>query len=339
MFLYLVFMLFVLISCNEDNELFESKKEIQIIRFKVQVDSSNPMQSDQTSRIEDDWGVLILPANYIGIGKPIKLLIYCHGGGGTVTRQTSQIENIDICKYFVSLGFAVMDMSGMPETYSSRLKIDHSRVLGNFVAIRSYILGYKWVIDNFNIDKKGCLLGGGSNGGLTATNLALHTKIPFLAQIGLSPLMNIKDNAWNISSGAVSGGEFSELQNRANIIRLYGMKDVKNIHELRSAKYEKNKLGEYDPVAYLKENPKLKYPIPYKIWNPVDDYAVWINCTEEFVNIANSRENKVILQKMRSGSHSPESVGMKMGVFIFMNNKYAFNETMYDVGLFLLKYK
>jgi len=93
-------------------------------------------------------GVLILPKQYISVGTPFPLVIGCHGGGGMVSSNGSQTESYDLYKYLLSLGYAVVDMAGMPESYSIRLKIDHNSCEGSHVALRTYEAGYKWVISN-----------------------------------------------------------------------------------------------------------------------------------------------------------------------------------------------
>lgn len=207
------------------------------IRFQVEIPTNHP-DSKQPLLYEKDWGVLILPNNYKSDGPPVPLVIGCHGGGGTASSNGSQTESSSLYKYIVSQGYAVMDMAGMPDSYSKRLKIDHYRCEGSYIAVRAYEAGYSWIIRNYNIDPKGCYITGGSNGGLTATNLVSISNIPVICQAGMSPLLSIKEQAWNITGGGFSGGEFSSYQNRANIIRIYEMQDVKTVDELINPKYD-----------------------------------------------------------------------------------------------------
>ena len=81
----------------------------------------------------------------------------------------------------------------MPESYSERLQVDHTRCLGNPVSVRSVIKAYDYIKEHFNnIDFSGCVVYCNSNGGLTASSLVNHTSIPILAQGGLCPLISIE---------------------------------------------------------------------------------------------------------------------------------------------------
>ncbi|MDA6254926.1 hypothetical protein OSK51_29835, partial [Escherichia coli] len=50
----------------------------------------------------------------------------------TVSSSGSEPENNDFTRYFVSRGCAVLCTAGMPESYSERLQVDHTRCLGRF---------------------------------------------------------------------------------------------------------------------------------------------------------------------------------------------------------------
>ena len=319
-----------LFSCSNDTVLSGE----QVERFSVLV---NTGIIDNTQRLEEDRGVLILPSTYRKEKTPVKLIIYCHGGGGSVLENTSQVETYIVCNYLVSLGYAVMDMAGMPEELSRRLKIDHNRVLGNPVAISSYEKGYKYVIENFNIDPYGCYLLGGSNGGLTSCNLVNFTDIPFIAQAGLAPLLSVEKNAWDILSSAISGGEFRYRQNRANIIRLYGMGSVSTQAEVDNAVYNKQKIGKYDPYDYL-INLDERYKVPFKIWHSVDDESVIYEISEEFMKIGNQKNSTIELCTLHSVGHAPEKFGEKVCDFYYMGNRYDANEMMVEIADWFYSY-
>lgn len=327
-----------------DNNFCHKDCEIPVeipIRFQVEISTNNPRSSISHS-YETDFGVLILPRQYSERGKSVPLVIGCHGGGGTVDSTGSQTEVLSLYKYLVSLGYAVMDMAGMPETYSSRLKIDHFRCMGSFIAVRSYEAGYKWVTDNFNIDSNGCYITGGSNGGLTATNIVSLSSIPVICQGGMSPLLSLKEQAWNIPTRAISGGEFSAYQNRANIIRIYKMNDIETLDELLIAKYEEDKVGNFDPFVYqvtFDGNKMIKkYRCPVKFWHPVNDHKLPVDYSRRFVTALNNAGVNAHLVEMTGGKHAPESYGLTIEYFEYQGEKYELKPAVYQLALWFGKF-
>lgn len=311
------------------------------IRFQVEISTNYP-DSNLPLIYEKDWGVLILPKQYKSEGNAVPLVIGCHGGGGTVSSDGSQTESYDLYKYLISLGYAVMDMAGMPESYSTRLKIDRNRCEGSYVAIRAYEAGYQWVVSNYNINPDGCYITGGSNGGLTATNLVSLSSIPIICQAGMSPLLSIKEQAWNIPSGTVNGGEYPAYQNRANIIRIYEMQDIKTLAELINAKYEEDKVGKFDPFKYevtFDGNKMLKkYRCPLKIWHPVDDNIIAIEFSRKFISALENTGVNAQLVKLSGGKHAPEFYGQTLGYFEYQKKKHELKPAVFDLALWFGNY-
>jgi len=311
-FLFVLISTLFLVSCSSDQDVIVHphdqgtplEKEF-VYRFDVVVNTANPNISGSIGKDLVDKGLVIFPKGYSQYGVPVKLVIYCHGGSGYVSNDFSESESDNYCKYLSSLGYAVLDMNGIPQLLASNLKIDRGRTVGNFVALRSYVAGYEYVINNFNIDFNGCYVFANSNGGLISMNLANLTSIPIIAQAGINPMLSIERNLWSYKGGAVilGGGEFNSLQNRANVIRLYGMNDVKSQVELNDAKYEKEKVGDYDPFDYLMFKNNNDYPYPYKIFQTKDDWAVNFSITKELVVAMQKRGKNLILREIETGGH------------------------------------
>ncbi|MGV8830187.1 MAG: T9SS type A sorting domain-containing protein [Breznakibacter sp.] len=303
------------------------------LRFQVDISTSYP---GEDSFIENDHGVIILPRQYSSSGKPVPLIIGCHGGGGTVSSETSQLETSALYQYLVSLGYAVMDMAGMPEAFSKRLRIDHNRCLGSYVSIRAYEAGYQYVINKYNLDTTRCYVIGGSNGGLTALNLVRLSNIPFVCLAGVAPLVSIGEQAWNIPLGAYSGGEFQSFQNRANIIRLYRMKDVFSLNELKSAQFEKERVSYFDPFDSIWVNKFFVY-CPVMIWHSVNDEVLSVSYSIQFVKLLNSiRSNNARLITLAKGGHSPLSVNDTIVLNVFyQNGTLPVNSVMFDIANWL----
>jgi hypothetical protein len=335
----LLFFIPIHVSCNEIHDIDDAKNDgsmflenQKIERFEIRVDTSNPNIKGSSVNLEKEIGLIMLPIGYSAIGKPTKLIIYCHSGSGTVTENYSEVENDKYCKYFVSLGYAVMDVSGLPKTYTDRMRIDYGRTVGSFIAVRSYVEGYNYVVQNYNIDPNGCYVFANSSGGLVSLNLGNLTKIPILAQAGICPLLSIEHNAWNITLGAMTGGQFTAYQIRANIIRIYGMQNVQTQNELNNAKYEKEKVGIYDPFDFILNQSSEPYPYPYKIFQTKDDAIVYYKLAEKLVQIDNSRRGNMVLRSFEKGSHTAEPLKDTLGYFNYMKKKFPINTSNFEVA-------
>ena len=163
--------------------------EVNCAPMYIPEDNLGPEFADGTD-MYTDYGVLIFPKSYTDTGKKTRLVISAHGGGGTVSADSSQAEYQSISQYLVANGYAVMDVNGLPEQYA----IDHGNLrlqdsVGSYIAIQSHIKAYNYAMDNFNFYPEVFLVGI-SEGGITTTNIVLHSHIPVLAQAGWSPVLD-----------------------------------------------------------------------------------------------------------------------------------------------------
>ena len=303
-------------------------------RFDVTVNTENPNVFGDIGEDLIDKGLITLPKGYTSNGTPVKLLIYGHGGGGYVDDVFSESESDNYCKFMSSLGYAILDMNGIPAELSKRLNIDRGRTVGSFVALRSYIAGYKFVIENFNIDPNGCYFFANSNGGLMCLNLANLSDIPFVAQAGIAPAISIERNLWFYNAGtlALAGGQFKSFQNRANIIRLFGMSDVSDQEKLNNKIYEKDKVGAYDPFEYLMFELKTDYSVPFMIFQAKDDLAVFYEVTKNFVTTMNKRGDNISLREFETGGHQPEPQKGIVGKYQYKVKIYSLTPTVLEVA-------
>ena len=131
---------------NEDIVVAETASPYAgtIHRFTVEVncapmyipeDNLGPEFADGTE-LYTDYGVLVFPKSYTDKGKKTRLVISAHGGGGTVSADSSQAEHQSISQYLVANGYAVMDVNGLPEQYA----LDHGNLrlqdsVGSYIAI------------------------------------------------------------------------------------------------------------------------------------------------------------------------------------------------------------
>lgn len=326
--LFFIF-LYIFISCQSIKDDTPSFQFSTFNRFTIFFDASRPKSLQKPVEYQDR-ALLLLPENYKKEIKT-KMVIYCHSGGGYVSTTNSEAQNSDYVRFFVSLGYAVLDVNGIPDQIVNDLKIDVGRTVGNFIALNEYLAAYKYVINHYNIDIDNVFLFANSNGGLVSCNLVNLTDIKFKAQSAICPLLSIKDNAWNISNGHVSGGEFLNYQNRANIIRLYNMKNIATYQELIDAEYEEDKVAEYEPIKFLIDN-SLKYEIPFKIFQTKDDPTVDYNIAKNFCENNQINDGNVTLRTFEKGGHTNEPNNLVVGEYRFNEKSYKLTSTVLEVA-------
>lgn len=321
------FLCFLLILSGCEKEGIVNTEYIEYFAQDVCVDGPFATATD---KLETDRGVILLPDNYSSSGVSVPLVIYCHSGGGSVYKGRSEAQDQTIVKYLLFKGYAVVSAAGMPETYSSRLDIDHGRTVGSHIAHRAYKSAYEYAIHKYNIKKDGCFIFGNSNGGLSMMNLHNLTDIPILAMAGISPLLSLCENAWNISSASLRPQGFSSFQNRANIIRLFGMKDVDSLEDLENAKYEQDKVREYDPYVYCLTKEKFAMRAPLLIFNPKNDFVVRREYAEHLAFLLNNRSlNQIEISPVEEfGGHTAPAKPLYVGEFVYKGEVLKINQTI-----------
>lgn len=327
----LVFLL-LLVACEKTTIVSDVDSFPSIHRFPVDVSTSD-IGADETSNLETDWGMLLQPAKKSE--EPIRLVIYCHSGGGITSETSSEAEGVDFVKYFVSKGYAVLDMGGMPMSYAKRIRVDQGRTVGSHISLRAMNAGYKYVTEDCNIADDGCFVFSNSNGGLLASNLVNLTELPILAQSGVAPLLSTEKNGWVIPSGPVYFKEFTSYQIRANIIRIFGMKAIKHDTELLNAQYEKEKVGIYDPFDYCINQTNEPYRVPYLIFTCKNDQIVYYDIAKEFSEKMNARGSKITISDIEEyGAHNIAANNIYVGSFNYMDTNISLKLTVKTVGDF-----
>ena len=120
---------------------------MQTHRFSVFIDCAISVGSAPATKLYEDSGFLILPDDYSQSGAPTRLVISCHGAGGTVTTDDSQVEHQTLTQYLVANGFAVMDVNGLPFEYAAENGIDIRNNIGSPIALRSYVKAYFYCME------------------------------------------------------------------------------------------------------------------------------------------------------------------------------------------------
>lgn len=325
-----LFFIFLIVSCERLPIANDAPSEIEIIHFKVAVALNGDYYSD--------YGVLMLPYGYNLNPERTDLVVYCHSGGGTVTERSSECESMPYCKFLVSRGYAILSMAAMPHELSRLLKIDHNRTVGSEISLDCIIKGIEYVNNNFSFSGKTFLLSN-SNGGLLASNLVHYSNVDFRAQCGIAPLLSIEKNAWNISSGANSGGMFTHFQNRANIISLFGMPSVSSEEELIAAKYDKAKVKGFDPYDYYMNGTDNGYPCPYLVFSCVNDNIVLYRIAVEFCDEMNRRGGHIQIDTTTSyGAHNVRPNPRVLGFFSYKGETLELNEVYDKIYRFFIQY-
>ena len=272
---------------------------MKIHRFKVSVNCNITDENIITDKVQDkeclydDYGFLILPDSYTESGKKTRLVIFCHGAGGTVTTDDAQTEHSILSKYLTANGYAVMDVNGLPEKYSEEFDIDIRNNIGSPIATRSYIKAYHYCMDNFNF-KPDVFVFGASMGGISSANLVLSGSIPVIAHGAFCPVLDtynqIFKNPWTDGAPKFALG------------KIYGLSTDENGEYI----YDESKILGFNPA----KNKKAEcYPVPLKFWQCIDDSVVPYEVTKKFVEKIKENGGNATLRTFPYGGHEPQLAG------------------------------
>ena len=272
---------------------------MKIHRFSVLVNCCLPDSCKNSDTVQDffeeyeDRGCLMLPDSYSDEGTPTRLVISCHGAGGTVTTDDAQVMGQTLTRYLLANGYAVMDVNGLPHAYAAKRGIDLRNNIGSPIAVQSYVKAYHYCVEHFNL-KREVFVHGGSMGGISSTNLVLSGCIPVIAHSAFCPVLD----AYNeIFLHPWSGG----LPKTA-LGKIYGLDTDENGTYI----YDERKLCGYNPA----QNAKAKhYPVPVKFWHCIDDPVVSFEVTKRFVERIVQNGGIAQLRAFPHGGHEPQLVG------------------------------
>lgn len=268
-----------------------------IHRFWVDVDCSMPAVHNganaQDKQIYADNGFILLPDHYRENGPATRLVISCHGAGGTVTTDDSQIEHQILTQYLVANGYAVMDVSGLPEQYAQEKGINIFNNIGSPIAVRCYVQGYRYCMEHFNL-KREVFVHGASMGGISSANLVLSGLVPVIAHSAFCPVL---DTYNEIFLHPWSGGLPKEAMEK-----IYGFKT----DQCGNAIYDESLVEGYNPASTVQ---KRGYPVPVKFWHCEDDPIVCCEVTKAFVETVAQRGGHAVIRTFPHGGHEPQVVG------------------------------
>lgn len=265
---------------------------MHIHRFTVSVNCNLYANTENTTETYEDNGFIIFPDTYEKYGTSTRLVMNCHGAGGTVTTDDSQTEHQLLAQYLVANGYAVMDVNGLPQAYAEKNGIDLRNNIGSPIAIECYVKAYHYCIENFNLYPE-VFVHGASMGGISSTNLVLSERIPVIAHSAFCPVL---DTYNQIFLHPWSGG----LPKYA-LGKIYGL-DIKNGEYI----YDEEKMMRCNPI----KNPKAQhYPVPVKFWHCEDDEVVAISVTRSFIDKIMKSGRSASLRTFENGGHEPQLAG------------------------------
>ena len=275
-----------------------------IHRFKIAVNCAS-FSLDGTSEVQDrkqiydDQGMIALPDSYSETGRGTRLVINCHGAGGTVTTDDSQVEQQMLTKYLLANGYAVMDVNGLPNDFAKIKGVDIRNNIGSPVAVQSYVKAYRYCIDRFNL-KREAFIHGASMGGISSTNVVLSNCIPIIAQSGFCPVLDTYNQIflrpWSKGLPKTALGELYHFERDASGDYIY----------------DENKVCGFNPMGRLLrigEKETLPYPVPVKFWQCEDDETVAIDSTKRFVSAIRNAGGIAYLRTFPKGGHEPQLCG------------------------------
>lgn len=275
---------------------------MKIHRFSVLVNcslSSDDMATDKQQdfeRLYEDKGLIILPDSYSKNGEPTRLVINCHGAGGTVSTDDSQVEHQALTQYLVANGYAVMDVNGLPDKYAEEKNIDARNNIGSPIAIRSYIKAYHYCIKKFNLESA-VFVHGASMGGISSTNLVLSGMIPVIAHSAFCPVLDTYNQIFL--------HPWCDGLPKVALAKIYGF----DIDEEGEYIYDEKKLSGYNPSKNKKAE---MYPVPLKFWHCIDDAVVSYEISKNFINKIKKNGQIAYLRTFPYGRHEPQNVGKSL---------------------------
>ena len=268
-------------------------------RFSVFVNCNLPDENISTDELQDfenlyeDNGFIILPDSYTDYGNATRLVINCHGAGGTVTTDDSQVEHQMLTQYLVANGYAVMDVNGLPSEYAEENNIDIRNNIGSPVAIRSYVKAYHYCMENFNL-KTEVFVHGGSMGGISSTNLVLSGMIPVIAHSAFCPVLDTYNQIYL--------HPWSDGLPKFALGKIYKF----DTDETGEYIYDEKKVAGYNPAKNKKAE---MYPVPVKFWHCVDDETVSYEISKKFISRIKENGGVAYLRTFPYGGHEPQLVG------------------------------
>lgn len=308
---------------DENNIINSSKYTGELVRdnFYVEVDYNVDETEDYTNVKFKDYGVLYLPKNYAKDNKLTRLIIFCQGTGERINSTTDPINNHG-WRYFLSKGYAVMDMNGMSYDWGTAKNFpEKSQHYCNKYLLQSYKKGYDYCINKYKYLDKNVFIMGISMGGGASMMITQSGLIPVIAQANFCPAISVYKqdymNPWNgVEQQKTIAGQynFDNWDTNESFNQQYFLDNIDKIkgydnlltNTFGSLEDKKIANDNYNNTAEKTAYEKLlKYfRVPLKIWHCQDDTVVLYRYSEIFVKMVQNADGKAILRNLGNGGHN-----------------------------------
>lgn len=338
-----------------------------VVNFSVMVDTyiadndSNTLNnqdipiSQRSEYIKEDWGVMNLPTNYDPNGKPIRLVIACHGTGTWISSGAIS-ANSYITPLFLGMGIAVMDVNAVPDATSTA-----DRHYGSPLALRSYLAAISYCLKNYNL-KKEIFVWGASMGGLISTTLAEIGGINVFAQAAMCPCIDVFREAYAIPwNGAAQRKAITQKFGfskgtpptsytttrpvpadekayfLANINKVIGYNSMwrntigMDFEECINVDVPNDISSETSEEKALFENVTKIRNVPVKIWHNEDDPTVPFKYSKYFIEMCRRGGCLAELRPFPSGGHNAWDNGETLQIETLYSGSINVSVSVYEV--------
>jgi hypothetical protein len=277
-----------------------------------------------TTDIVNGAGLLRLAKNYSRDGKPTPLIIYFFGSAGYGRYSTSDFDSnyLPYIDYLTKCGYNVMSAFGFYQDFDTDYQTKGSRNFGCPVCMSAFVNAYKYVTNNYNVDKNGVYVYGRSFAGSNVVLFGFNSNIKVRAA-----------GMFNCYIGDVS----NEYLNRPELVKDFIFDGDVNFEWTSSyvlANFDKvapwsnltrgivNGFASRSDIVYAIMNPNtfmgghnaedyVRYqPYPMKMWCPDDDGICagmkWYRQT--VLNSGGRCEYRTMPSNYTDGERVPESV-------------------------------
>ncbi|MGN0173764.1 MAG: alpha/beta hydrolase family protein [Acutalibacteraceae bacterium] len=292
----------------------------------------------QGTQISDN-GAIMLPKNYTDEGKPVRLVIDCHGYSATINESSFYYGRYPYLDTLVHDGYAVL------------VAVENAYHMGTPFAVDSYINAYKYVIENYNVYDE-VYVNGNSMGGITSINLVCSGEIPVIAHSLQYPVTSITHqlyyNEWTSSRKSIANYYNFDYPNDENgtaydvntfpfttDVRTFGStaelqllednffdkiapaKSVYRFTNIMNSEHTAFASGFEDFISCTDEtrlnemysNMTIDYPVPVLVQHCLDDGSVRCSMTKYFVNSIKNGNGEDVTAIYYNGSKHGGDIG------------------------------